>query len=53
MTEKHLSTRFDSELSAICARVLEMGGLVESQTVQAMYALTHFSSETAAQVLEA
>jgi phosphate transport system protein len=30
-----------------------MGGLVESQTVQAMYALTHFSGETAAQVLEA
>ena len=53
MTEKHLSSRFDSELSGISARVLEMGGLVESQTVQAMYALTHFSGETAAQVLEA
>ena len=53
MTEKHLSSRFDSELSGISARVLEMGGLVESQTVQAMYALTHFSGETAEQVLEA
>ena len=29
-----------------------MGGLVESQTVQAMYALTQYSAETAAQVLE-
>jgi len=52
MTEKHLSTRFDSELAGISARVLEMGGLVEAQTVQAMYALTQFSADTAAQVLE-
>ncbi len=52
MSEKHLSTRFDSELSGISARVLEMGGLVEAQTVQAMVALTQFSAETAAQVLE-
>ncbi|MDP1648075.1 MAG: phosphate signaling complex protein PhoU [Rubrivivax sp.] len=53
MNEKHISSQFDAELSGICARVLEMGGLVESQTVQAMYALTQFSAETAAQVLEA
>ena len=52
MTEKHLSTRFDSELSGISARVLEMGGLVESQAVQAMVALTQLSAETAAQVIE-
>ena len=52
MNEKHISSQFDAELSGICARVLEMGGLVASQTVQAMYALTHFSVETAAQVLE-
>ncbi len=51
MTEKHLSTQFDSELSGISTRVLEMGGLVESQVAQAVYALTHFSSETATQVL--
>jgi phosphate transport system protein len=29
MTDKHLSTQFDAELSGISARVLEMGGLVE------------------------
>ena len=52
MTDKHLSTQFDAELSAISTRVLEMGGLVESQVAQAIYALTQFSSETAAQVLE-
>ena len=52
MTDKHLSTQFDAELSGISGRVLEMGGLVESQVSQALYALTHFSNETAAQVLQ-
>ena len=51
MSDKHLSTQFDSELSGISTRVLEMGGLVESQVAQAVYALTHFSAETASQVL--
>jgi phosphate transport system protein len=51
MSEKHLSTQFDAELSGISTRVLEMGGMVESQVAQAMYALSNFSSETAAQVL--
>ena len=53
MTEKHLSTQFDAELSAISNRVLEMGGLVESQVVQALYALVNFSELTAAEVLRA
>ena len=51
MTDKHLSTQFDAELSGISTRVLEMGGLVESQVAQAIYALTHFSGEIASQVL--
>jgi phosphate transport system protein len=51
MTDKHLSTQFDSELSGISNRVLEMGGMAESQVAQALYALTHFSGETASQVL--
>ena len=51
MTDKHLSTQFDTELSGISTRVLEMGGLVESQVSQAVYALTNFSGETASQVL--
>ena len=51
MTDKHLSTQFDAELSGISSRVLEMGGLVESQVAQALYALTQFSEETAGQVL--
>ena len=52
MNGKHLSTQFDAELSGISSRVLEMGGLVESQVAQAMYALTQFSGETATQVLQ-
>jgi phosphate transport system protein len=51
MSDKHLSTQFDAELSGISNRVLEMGGLVESQVAQSVFALTHFSQETAAQVL--
>jgi phosphate transport system protein len=51
MSDKHMSTQFDAELSGISGRVLEMGGLVESQVVQGLYALTHFSGEIASQVL--
>lgn len=51
MSDKHLSTQFDSELSGISTRVLEMGGLVESQVAQAVLALTTFSGEIASTVL--
>jgi len=50
MPEKHLSTQFDSELSAVCGRVMEMGGLVESQIQQAIVALSQFSVEVADEV---
>lgn len=52
MTDKHLSTQFDAELSGISSRVLEMGGLVESQVAQAVYALSNFSGDIATQVLQ-
>jgi phosphate transport system protein len=51
MTDKHLSTQFDTELSGISTRVLEMGGLVESQVAQAVYALSNFSGDIATEVL--
>jgi len=51
MTDKHLSTQFEAELTDICTRVLEMGGIAEAQVAQAIYALTQFSGETASQVL--
>lgn len=50
MPEKHLSTQFDSELSNISTRVMELGGLVESQIRQAIYALSQFSVEVANEV---
>lgn len=53
MPDKHLSSQFDSELSAVSTRVLEMGGLVESQIRTAVYALAQFSAEAATQVIEA
>jgi phosphate transport system protein len=31
MADKHLSTQFDSDLNAVSGRLMEMGGLVESQ----------------------
>jgi phosphate transport system protein len=52
MSDKHLSSQFDAELSGISTRVLEMGGLVESQVAQAVYALVNFSGEIATQVLK-
>ncbi|WP_288493849.1 phosphate signaling complex protein PhoU [Paracidovorax oryzae] len=50
MPEKHLSSQFDSELNSISARVMELGGLVESQIRQAIYALSQFSVEASDQV---
>lgn len=53
MGEKHLSTQFDSELSAVSSRVMELGGLVESQIRHAIYALSQFSVEVANEVTAA
>jgi phosphate transport system protein len=52
MSEKHLSSQFDAELSGISTRVLEMGGLVEAQITSAIHALTHFAGDEASMVLK-
>jgi phosphate transport system protein len=52
MTEKHLSSQFDSELNGVSSRVMELGGMVESQIQQAVYALAQFDSEAADRVIE-
>ena len=52
MTEKHLSSQFDSELNAVSSRVMELGGMVESQIHQAVYALAQFDAEAADRVME-
>ena len=51
MPDKHLSTQFDSELSSVSSRVMEMGGLVEAQVQQAVQALGQFNAEAARQVI--
>jgi phosphate transport system protein len=52
MPEKHLSTQFDSELNGVSAKVMELGGLVESQIHQAIYALSQFNVEASNQVTD-
>ena len=52
MADKHLSTQFDSELNTLSSRVMELGGLVESQLRLAIYALSQYSAESANQVIE-
>ena len=53
MPDKHLSSQFDSELNGVSSRVMELGGLVESQIRLAIFALSQFSTESANQVIEA
>jgi phosphate uptake regulator len=52
MSDKHLSSQFDSELTSVSTRVMEMGGMVESQIRTAVYALAQFSAEASAQVTD-
>ena len=51
MPDKHLSSQFDADLNAISSRLMELGGLVESQIRQAIHALAQFSKEAAEDVL--
>ena len=50
MPDKHLSAQFDSELNAVSSLVMEMGGLVESQIIRAIYALSQFNVDVANEV---
>ena len=49
--DKHISSQFDNELGSVSSRVLELGGLVESQIRHAVFALAQFSNEVADQVI--
>jgi phosphate transport system protein len=49
--DKHISSQFDAELGSVSTRVLELGGLVESQIRHAVYSLSQFSTEVADQVI--
>ncbi len=52
MPDKHLSSQFDSELNTVSSRVMEMGGLVESQVQQAIFALSRFDTPAAQLVID-
>jgi phosphate transport system protein len=52
MPDKHLSSQFDNELNNVSSRLMELGGLVESQIQQAIYALSSFVESVADQVIE-
>ncbi|KIG04554.1 MULTISPECIES: phosphate signaling complex protein PhoU [Caballeronia] len=53
MSDKHLSSQFDADLNAVSSKVLQMGGLVESQIIAAMHALNEFDIQVADQVIAA
>ena len=53
MSDKHLSSQFDADLNAVSSKVLEMGGLVESQIITAMQALNEFDGAAAERVIAA
>ena len=52
MPDKHLSSQFDSDLNSLCSKLLEMGGMVESQTSTAMRAFTEMDLDICNQVIE-
>jgi phosphate transport system protein len=52
LPDKHLSSQFDTELSALSTRVLEMGGMAETQVAQAVAALVEFDVAATHAVLQ-
>ncbi len=51
MLSEHTSKQYDAELESIRAKVLEMGGLVEQQIVNALEALTRLDPHLAREVM--
>jgi len=52
MPDKHLSSQFDADLNSLCSRLLEMGGLVESQIATAMRGFTQMDVEICNTVIQ-
>ncbi|MDR1074948.1 MAG: phosphate signaling complex protein PhoU [Xanthomonadaceae bacterium] len=48
----HISTQFDTELNSVSSRIMELGGLVETQIAVAIDALAGFDNEQADAVLD-
>lgn len=53
MQSEHTFKQYDAELESVRAKVLEMGGLVEQQIVNALEALVNINPKLAAEVMEA
>jgi len=51
MLDKHLSSQFDADLNSVSGKLLEMGGLVESQVSMAMKAFAQLDADLADQVM--
>jgi len=51
MADKHLSSQFDADLNLVSSRVMAMGGIVESQIVNAMQALDEFNDVLADEII--
>lgn len=52
MTDKHLSSQFDAELKGLCSSLLEMGGMVETQILDATRAFTEMDVELCKAVID-
>ena len=52
MSDKHISSKFDADLILLSTRLLEMGGLVESQIALAMEVVNTFDLPLVERVLE-
>ena len=53
MQSEHIYKQYDAELETVRAKVLEMGGLVEQQIVNALESLVSVNPKLAAEVMEA
>ncbi|MCM0034500.1 MAG: phosphate signaling complex protein PhoU [Burkholderiaceae bacterium] len=52
MADKHLSSQFDTDLNALCSSLLEMGGMVEVQIIDAMRAFSEMNIELCKEVVD-
>jgi phosphate transport system protein len=52
MADKHLSSQFDTDLNALCSSLLEMGGMVEAQIMDATRAFSEMNVELCKEVID-
>ncbi|NBO87843.1 MAG: phosphate transport system regulator PhoU, partial [Burkholderiaceae bacterium] len=52
MIDRHLSTQFDENLDSLCSKLLQMGGLVESQIEVAMRGFSETNLDLCNQVID-